>query len=99
MCDPTESEGTATGKILIDNDKVQVWEWSFKPGQNTGWHRHEHDYVVVPMVDGAVRIIDKAGETVSKMRSGAPYFREKGVEHDVVNATDDDYRFLEIELK
>ncbi len=99
MCDPTTSEGTATGKILIENDKVIVWEWSFEREQNTGWHRHEHDYVVVPMLDGALRIVDKTGEAVSEMRSGVPYFREKGVEHDVINATDGEYRFLEIELK
>lgn len=99
MCAPTATEGTATGRILIENDQIIVWEWSFERGQNTGWHRHEHDYVVVPMLDGALRIIDKTGETISQMRSGVPYFREKGVEHDVINATDGEYRFLEIELK
>jgi len=99
MCEQTAGEGTATGTILIDNDKIIVWEWTFERDQNTGWHRHEHDYVVVPMLDGALRIVDNDGETVSQMRSGVPYFREKGVEHDVHNATDGPYRFLEIELK
>ncbi|MEO0617868.1 MAG: cupin domain-containing protein [Pseudomonadota bacterium] len=95
----TPTKGTATGRIVEENDRIIIWEWSFEAGQNTGWHRHEHDYVVVPMVDGAVRVVDKDGETVSEMRTGIPYFRESGVEHDVINATDGPYRFLEIELK
>jgi len=103
MCDPTTSKGTGrgTGKssVLVENDKVIVTEWSFAPGQNTGWHRHAHDYVVVPMLDGKLRIVDKDGTTIADMKSGAPYFREKGVEHDVINASDGEYRFLEIELK
>ena len=99
MCTPVSSEGTGKATVLIENDRVIVTEWSFNPGENTGWHRHEHDYVVVPMLDGQLKIVDQNGETISEMRTGNSYFREKGVEHDVINATDGPYRFLEIELK
>ncbi len=99
MCAPDSSEGTGKATTLIDNDRVIVTEWRFARGESTGWHRHEHDYVVVPMLDGQLKVVDKDGETVSEMRTGVSYFREKGVEHDVINATDGDYRFLEIELK
>jgi mannose-6-phosphate isomerase-like protein (cupin superfamily) len=30
---------------------------------------------------------------------GAPYFREAGVEHDVVNTNDHDFTFIEIEMR
>mgnify|MGYP000632623358 CR=1 FL=1 len=33
------------------------------------------------------------------MTKGVPYFRQVGVEHDVINATDGEYAFIEIELK
>ena len=33
------------------------------------------------------------------MKGGVPYFRKEGVEHDVINATDGEYAFIEIELK
>jgi hypothetical protein len=33
------------------------------------------------------------------MKKGVPYFREAGVEHDVVNAGEGDYAFIEVELK
>ena len=40
--------------VQIDNDKVKVTRWDFLPGAETGWHRHEMDYVVVPLTDGTL---------------------------------------------
>ena len=48
MCTPP-TEGTATADIKIDNARTRVTEWRFaQRGDNTGWHRHDYDYVVVP---------------------------------------------------
>ena len=44
--------GAATPTQLIDNERVRVTEWRFRPGEATGWHRHEFDYVVVPVTTG-----------------------------------------------
>ena len=85
--------------LFIDNDRVTVTEWRFSPGAATGWHRHGHDYVVVPLMDGKLRLVTKEGESVAEMKSGVPYFRGEGVEHDVINANDSEYAFIEIELK
>jgi mannose-6-phosphate isomerase-like protein (cupin superfamily) len=96
----THPSGSAKASKLIDNERVVVWKWEFaKPGDNTGWHRHEHDYVVVPLMDGRLKIVDQKGESIAQMTKGAPYFRQTGIEHDVVNASDGDYAFIEIELK
>ncbi len=38
----------AKSTIEIDNDRVIVTKWQFDPGAETGWHRHEPDFVVVP---------------------------------------------------
>lgn len=77
----------------------RVTEWRFKTrGDNTGWHRHEYDYVVVPLFDGRLEIEAEDGtRTVSEMKTGIPYFREAGVEHDVINANDFECAFVEIE--
>ena len=91
--------GSAKAKVLIDNERVIVTEYRFGRGDNTGWHRHGHDYIVVPMMDGRLKIVSKNGESFAEMVEGAAYFRREGVEHDVVNATDGDYAFIEIELK
>ncbi|MEW9835483.1 cupin domain-containing protein [Mesorhizobium marinum] len=91
--------GTAKATTLIENERVIVTEYRFGPGDNTGWHRHGHDYLVVPMMDGRLKIVTKDGESHADMKTGATYFRREGVEHDVVNASDGDYVFIEIELK
>jgi beta-alanine degradation protein BauB len=91
--------GTAKATKLVENDRVVVWEYRFKPGDNTGWHRHAHDYVVVPLMDGKLRLETAGGSSTAEMTAGAAYFRSEGVEHDVINASDGDYAFIEIELK
>jgi quercetin dioxygenase-like cupin family protein len=91
--------GTAKATVLIENDQVIVTEYRFKPGDNTGWHRHSHDYVVVPLLDGALRIESASGSSVVPMKQGVAYFRNEGVEHDVINASDGEYAFVEIEIK
>jgi quercetin dioxygenase-like cupin family protein len=91
--------GSAKATRFIDNDRVIVTEWRFAPGANTGWHRHAHDYVVVPLMDGKLKLVTVEGESIADMKQGVPYFRAIGVEHDVVNASDGEYAFIEVELK
>lgn len=92
--------GAAVGTIMIENDRVRVTEWRFrKKGDNTGWHRHHHDYVIVPLFDGNLEIETGQKEhMVAPMRNGVPYFRETGVEHDVINGNDFECAFIEVEL-
>jgi quercetin dioxygenase-like cupin family protein len=90
----------ANAKTFIDNERVRVTEWRFAPGAATGWHRHEMDYVVVPMLDGELELAGPDGErTRAKLSKGVPYFRPAGVEHDVINANAFEFAFVEIELK
>jgi quercetin dioxygenase-like cupin family protein len=89
----------ADATMLIDNERVRVTRWQFAPGAATGWHRHEHDYVVVPLTDGALTLIEPVGDRRSELKTGEPYFRGAGVEHDVVNANDHPFSFIEIEMK
>ena len=74
MCEQSK-QGKAVSTVLIENERTCVTEWRFKKyGDNTGWHRHEYDYIVVP------------------------YFREVGVEHDVINGNNFECAFIEIEF-
>ena len=92
--------GAATPTVLIDNERVRVTEWSFKPGEATGWHRHEYDYVVVPVTTGQLHLKEPDGERTIEIATGSPYFRGEGVEHDVINPSDtDDVVFIEVEMK
>ena len=89
----------AKATVFIDNERVRVTEYRFAPGDSTGWHRHGHDYVIVPLMDGKLKIVAAVGESIAEMKGGVPYFRQEGVEHDVINANDGEYAFIEVELK
>lgn len=44
--------GTRVGsKVLFENAKVRVWDFTLEPGEWSEWHRHEHDYVIVYATD------------------------------------------------
>ena len=87
-------------ETLIDNERVRVTEWTFNVGQETGFHTHEFDYVVVPILNGDLKIVDNNNNiSISSLKEGKSYFREKGVSHNVINNNDFQFKFVEIELK
>jgi quercetin dioxygenase-like cupin family protein len=91
----------AVGTTLIDNERVKVTRWHFKPGAHTGWHRHEYDYVVVPITTGQLHLKEPGNkERTVDITLGVPYARNVGVEHDVINPSKDkDVIFIEVEMK
>ncbi|HEY7140810.1 MAG TPA: cupin domain-containing protein [Methylomirabilota bacterium] len=89
----------ARATVQVDNDRVRVTEWRFGPGEATGWHRHELDYVVVPMTVGPLIIRSGQGEMQNDIAPGQAYFRVAGAEHDVSNPNGREVVFVEIELK
>ena len=90
----------AQGDIQEDNARTRVTLWRFPPRGETGFHRHEFDYIIVPLTTGPLTIVDKQGkESIAKLTAGVSYFRSAGIEHNVVNASDRDFAFVEVELK
>ena len=94
-----QSRAKAVPTIQIDNEKTIVTEWRFAPGAETGWHRHGYDYVVVPMTTGTLLIESEQGSTGANLQQGVSYFRNFGVEHNVVNNNEYVFVFVEIEFK
>ena len=89
----------AVATVKIDEPHVRVTEWRFARDAETGWHIHGHDYVVVPMMDGALLLEEPGGVShTAPMRAHAPYTRRAGVEHNVINASGHEYAFIEVEL-
>lgn len=88
----------ATAHVQVENEWVRVTEWRFAPGAETGHHVHAHDYVVVPLTSGRLRLEDGAGTSEAQLTSGVAYARTMGVAHNVINANTFEFRFLEIEI-
>ncbi len=92
--------GKAIPTVQIDNERTRVTEWRFAPGAATGFHRHDYDYVIVPGTTGKLKLIgpDQA-ESLAELTAGVCYFRHAGVEHDVINASESEFVFVEVEFK
>ena len=91
--------GAAIPTVQVDDERVRVTEWRFPPGTATGWHRHEHDYVVVPVTNGTLTIVTHDGRFQNELKHGVAYSRPVGVEHDVINETTQEVAFVEVEIK
>lgn len=95
----TTQRPSATPTVQLDNDRVTVTRWDFPPGGGTGWHRHEYDYVVVPMADGVLNLETPEGSKEAILSAGVSYTRSAGTEHNVINGGEEAFAFVEIELK
>ena len=54
---------TRTIRTSTDDDRLRITTWTFEDGEDTGHHRHEFDYVVVPVTGGAFEITEPDGGT------------------------------------
>ena len=87
-------------RIQVENDRVRIAQWTFAANQETGTHRHEFDYVVVPLGGGEFEIADAQGGTPARydMRAGESYYRPSGAEHNITFLGPGEASFVEIEL-
>ena len=50
---PREMIGT---KLLMENDKVRIWELALAPGERSTLHQHDNDYIVVQVYGDKVAV-------------------------------------------
>ena len=92
-------------RVLLDDDAVRVWELTLAPGEESGLHRHEHDYLLV-IVEGDRVAAEPAPESttftdrieVEVTPPQAAHLRAGGVEN-AINTGSIPYREFIIELK
>ncbi|WP_419899738.1 cupin domain-containing protein [Roseomonas sp. USHLN139] len=98
--EPLRCRPPAVATQQIDTADLRVTRWDFPPGAETGWHRHGWAYVVVPITAGEMLLELPEGKTATaSIRPGVSYERPAGAEHNVVNAGQEPFSFVEIELK
>ncbi|MGB1639275.1 MAG: cupin domain-containing protein [Paracoccaceae bacterium] len=85
--------------LIIDDEKVRITRFDFNPGQETGWHVHEHNYVITAITDCFMVIQHPDGtQTRSEVQAGSVYSRASGVRHNVINDSNEQMSFIEIEI-
>ena len=86
--------------LLLEDEKVRITRFDFDPGQETGWHVHEFDYVITAITDCFMLLQKPDGtQTISKVQAGNAYSRDAGVSHNVINQSEQKMSFVEVELK
>lgn len=91
---------TCDATMLVDDDRVRVTRFDFAPGDETGWHRHGHDYVITAVTDCPMLLEEPGGGTRRVLvPAGTAYRRSAGVEHNVINDGSVAMSFVEVELK
>ena len=98
---------------LFENDRVIVWEMLLQPGENTGVHTHEHDYVIHVIEGSTLNATDAKGVSAGdfELETGSTaWVSVKGDEvimgdirapatHDATNVGSNRYREILVELK
>ena len=97
--DPQNTAPQPARTVQIENEKVLVVLWRFPPGACVAWHKHEYDYVVVPLTSGNLTVSNSAGSAEARLVAFQPYARYAGVEHRVENRGEHEIVWVEIDLK
>ncbi|RGE21992.1 cupin domain-containing protein [Leucobacter sp. wl10] len=87
------------GDVQLENEHFRVTRWTIEPGGAIPMHRHEHEYVVVPLVTDTMHVTNADGsEAVAELTAGRSYTRPAGSEHRVENrASTAPIVFVEVE--
>jgi dihydroxyacid dehydratase/phosphogluconate dehydratase len=48
---------------VLENDRVRMWDYTWKPGAATGLHTHDTDTIEVFITGGTIRTTTADGET------------------------------------
>lgn len=74
------------GETQLENEHFRVTHWSIAPGGAIPMHRHEYEYVVVPLMSGTMHVVNADGtEVLTHLREGESYTRAPGAEHRIEN--------------
>jgi len=89
----------AYGEVQLENDHFRVTKWTIEPGALIPMHRHEYEYVVIPLVTDTMHVLDAHGtEIAAELVAGRSYTRPAGSEHQVENrASQHPIVFVEVE--
>jgi predicted metal-dependent enzyme (double-stranded beta helix superfamily) len=96
----TAELGNVGTRVLLENERVRVWEMVLQPGESSALHRHTLDYVLC-IVEGTSIDADHPDGTTrhGSVRPGQVFFLKRGGIERAVNRGATRFREILIELK
>lgn len=95
--------GCVGQRLLLESDRVRVWEIRLKPGERMGFHRHVLDYFWSVSTNGRARAHLDDGSTVENTYVAGETRHETHAAghhkvHDLQNIGDSDLNFITVEF-
>jgi beta-alanine degradation protein BauB len=98
--------GPIGSKVLLDNDRVRVWELALQPGERSAVHEHVLDYLLI-QVSGDRIAVDPEPDSQGEFREffaadvipGASIAMKRGGIETAVNVGSKPYLEVIVELK
>ena len=95
-----EPLGDIASVVLFENDRVKIWNLIVDPGEASGWHLHERDYVTGVVEGGGLAVEYEDGTTQEGSAAvGVWTYHGEHRVHRVVNNTSTRYKNVLVELK
>ena len=104
----TRSFGDIATKLLMENDRVRIWEMRLEPGERSALHRHERDYIMI-QVSGDRVAADfepdsggpwgSLGHVEGEVAPGNVLWADRGGIETAVNIGDQPFYEIVVELK
>jgi quercetin dioxygenase-like cupin family protein len=92
--------GNVANKLLFENELVRVWEMNLAPGERSDRHRHDVPYLMCVLEGSQVEAeIEGTGRVEIPVQSGSVFFVPPGATETAINASDQPFREILIELK
>lgn len=87
-------------KLIFENERVKVWEFTLEPGESIEAHTHHHPYFFYP-IEGSTLEVSRANGRVEqlKLEAGRVYYREAGDTHGAKNISATRFHEVLVELK
>ena len=86
-------------QLQLENDVFRVTKWTIEPGGSIPMHRHDYEYVVIPLVTDTMHVVNADGsEFDAELVTGQSYTHAAGAEHRIENrGSAADVVFVEVE--
>ncbi len=87
-------------KLVFENERVKVWEFTLAPGEAIGAHTHHYPYFFYA-IEGSTLEVTLAPGRIDRvtLEEGKVYYREKGDTHGAKNIGPARYHEVLVELK